>query len=217
MKAERIWADVAQQCARIGVDERDVHKTRTRLAGQQQEGHLLTYLDDGLAEETAARMLQLRVEREYLQDRLERISAREELVQQEFWLAVTEQLGVDSNRQMAFDADSGAVYLGGNTDAEESRSYFKTLKGYRNLLEQALESPLVAHRMANDHQLPTWLQTTAEVLVSRGLKPAIRSALEKGVNDPEYARLMFQAGENSGWPSWLVDALEMLGDCVEST
>jgi hypothetical protein len=170
---------------------------------------VVAYIADGEAQQSASRMLALRVEKAYLKERIQMIVEREKLATREFWLSLHDEYGMDNDREVSFDPDTGAVYshCGSN---DNIYSYQKTVNGFCKLLEEAMVNPVSAHRMSQDHMLPAWLREIAGVLVSDGLKPAIRSALEDGMKDPDYAALLGRAGQEKSWPSWLVEAFEVL-------
>ncbi len=144
-----------------------------------------------------------------LMERLKMVEARYELADQEFWMSIHEDLEFGENQGLSFDPASGAIYSVESNDGCSS-SYQKSVEGYKHLLEEVLNNPLTAHRMSYDPMLPEWLRVTASVLVSKGLKPAIRAALEDGIKDPAYAQTLYSVGKGSGWPSWLVETLELL-------
>ncbi|MCG8054892.1 MAG: hypothetical protein JAY94_04335 [Candidatus Thiodiazotropha endolucinida] len=214
MKAEELWDNVRTESQNKGISMRYVDKIRRELGEVAYEGEVVAYVADGEAQQTAFRMLALRVEQAYLKERLQMIVEKEKLATREFWLSVHDEYGMDDSREVSFDPDTGAVYSH-YEENNNSYSYHKTVNGYAKLLEEAMDNPLIAHRMAQDYMLPEWLKEIAGVLVSDGLKPAIRSALEDGLKDPGYAALLSRAGQTKAWPAWLVEALEVLSQRYE--
>ncbi|MES9831916.1 MAG: hypothetical protein ABW139_06695 [Candidatus Thiodiazotropha sp. DIVDIV] len=214
MKTEKIWDNVRTESKNKGIAVRHVDKVRRELGEIVYEGEVVAYVADGESQQSASRMLALRVEQAYLKERLQMIIEKEKLATREFWLSVHDEYGMDDSREVSFDPDTGAVYSRYEAN-DNSYSYHKTINGYTKLLEEAMDNPLIAHRMSQDYMLPEWLKEIAGVLVSDGLKPAIRSALEDGLKDPGYAALLSRAGQTKAWPTWLVKALEVLSQRYE--
>lgn len=211
MDMDKIWKTVMQKVQQKGIPLRYVETTRKELVGKSRDaGQPVAYLDNEQSE-IVLRMLVARVEESYLKSRLDVIHQAALLATRELSINLADKLGIEEEN-VKMDPDSGAVYRssGSAGDQPVGTTYYKTLKGYGALLEQAMESPLVAHRMANDDMLPAWLRETAQVLVSGDLKPAIRCALEDALADPDYAATLYQGGREKGWPTWLIDALEVL-------
>ncbi len=206
---KNIWDVVEYTTREKGVTKRHIAKLRDSLFEQSHHGQVLAYLADGEAFDKASKMLALKVESISLMERLKMVEARYELADQEFWISIREDIELGENQGLSFDPASGAIYSVGSNDGCSS-SYQKSMEGYKHVLEEALNNPLTAHRMSYDPMLPEWLRETAGVLVSKGLKPAIRTALEDGIKDPAYAQTLYSVGKGSGWPNWLVETLEVL-------
>ena len=211
MKMNGIWQAVKKKCIEKGIPVRYLETTRREMSSMvTHEGQPLAWLDHEQTE-ILLRVLVARVEESCLRSRLDVARQSGMLAARELGIKLAENLGIDEER-IKLDPETGAVYCGKDStgDGPASETYHRTLKGYGSLLEQAMESPLVAHRMVNDGILPQWLRDAARVLVSGGLKPAIRCALEDALADPDHAATLYQGGIEMGWPGWLIDTLEVL-------
>jgi len=206
---KNLWDAIEHNAREKGVAKRHIAKLRDSLFEQSHDGQVLAYLADGEAFDKASKMLALKAESISLMERLKMVEARHELADQEFWMSIHEDLEFGENQGLSFDPASGAIYSVESNDGCSS-SYQKSVEGYKHLLEEALNDPLTAHRMCHDPVLPQWLREIASALVSKGLKPAIRTALEDGMKDAAYAQTLYSVGKGDGWPSWLVETLEVL-------
>ncbi|GEM_PF-6959811 len=137
---------------------------------------------------------------------------REAIREKEFWLAVYEECGYSDQDDIVFDPGSVTMRARKAKDSEPGKpnSYLKTLDVYADLVQEALDNPLVAGHMSQDLCLPHWLRATATAVSSRSLRSALRTMLEQCVKDPTVAVGWNALVVENKMPDWMVELTSVL-------
>ncbi|MES9900845.1 MAG: hypothetical protein ABW148_17755 [Sedimenticola sp.] len=209
----RFWTDLENQCEGKGISRKALSDYKSRLMANLECDGQAGIAPTGKARACALELVTHDIEIEELEERLRLAQRRRDLVSRELWLYVEEQYGRTERRVLEFNPVSARFYYRSTPLDERTGSYIKSLVEYRLLVEKVLKSPVSAHRMTEDYQLPEWLRELAKTVVGGDLRPALRGVLDECLSSRERAKLWSGVAMRKDWPGWFRSVLKVL--CVE--
>lgn len=208
----KFWGDLAQKVQEIPGGRRYADRLKKFLLEAEITGKEVIQLTEGPVYQRALEMVAADVEFISFNERLRLVEERRKLKQKEFWLSLLEETGLDVDSGLAFDPIRGRVVNKQSKRKTVSDSHKVFLEGYKDLIMDALYSPLVASRMVRDPfiNFPE-IKEMARVIINGDFKPHLRSMIEEWVNDPLRARECCSVLIEENFPQWLVDLATKLG------
>jgi hypothetical protein len=141
----------------------------------------------------------------------ERARKRRQLSTEQFWLAASEAYDLDEKRKYDFLPTTSAIHARHSRKQQSLTSIDKTIERYVELVETALEDPVLAGQVASDHCLPMWLRLYCAAITEPSLRPSLRKLVEESLADPGVARRWELTAAEDGLDDWMVDLFRILG------
>jgi len=208
--AIRAWRKIKRQASKDPGLSALARKMELGYREEAPLGSAVYQVEEGEPYEAAAEMLLARARVRKIERQLERERAHERLLRQRFWLTVEEETGMEAEG-LYFHPATFTLRKHKTRYGETPDSLRASIERYAALIRQALTDPVSACQMAVDAALPTWMRQLAWNLgASQDLRPGLRRALERCLEDPKVARRWAEADEGN-MPPWFVSAAGMLG------
>jgi len=207
----KFWQDLAKRVENIPGARGCLKKLRESFSAMEQ-GERVICLKEGPTYQKALDMLAADVEFMSLDAKLAFLGERRTLKRKEFWHSVFEETGIDEDPGLIFDPLNVRIVTKKTTNQPVSGSHKTSLDGYRDLIMAALVNPLNASKMIGDPRLRFCeIKRMAQAITEGDFKPALRSMIERWVEDPNEARESKRVLIEENMPEWLVEIATKLG------
>ena len=207
-----LWKELEVEVDKIPGGRRYLEKIRLSYSQSGPNGEVICSLNDGPAFESLKAMIISTVRHMASSARQNHENERKKIREQEFWLSVYEETGLDIDEgNLEFNPVTLSIYKNVKGEKEPSGSYKTTIDYYIKLIDHALSNPLAAGQMAHDIYLPSWLQSMARVIVSDNFAPKLRNLIESCIENPSLAKRLQPICSELEMPHWFGDLIKVLG------
>ena len=171
---EQLWVTVTEKNATNKNIHRHIQTLKEHLMDNYSEGTVIANINQGPMFDKAVEMISKDVALIALNQQLNALQKQQKLIKEQFLLSVNEELGPEENGQHysfnPLSCDIVRIEQNQNNNSETAESHKTTLNHYLQLIQQILDSPVVAGHIINNTHLPNWLREMAVDIQKGGLK-----------------------------------------------